>query len=250
MDPSPETPAPRPEPTPASTPTPAPGSQRYRRSITGLLKQLADGTLVPMPPGEEPSAFTPRGHPALIRTPLPQASAPPAPPTTQPATAPTTRRLRRSVDGLVDVSLAATPAVLPPEPAVTPPESAVPSSGVNAGEAAAPEKPRRLRIDPRNPVHTRLVRTHLDAIFKGRSLTDLVRMGQILGAWWTSAGLPHQIARIHETVANLLAGFDVEIEAEDLHRSLLLYLDPTRLNTQPPPSSKTSPATVRSPRPD
>ncbi len=242
MDPSPETPAPRPEPVPA----PAPGSQRYRRSITGLLKQLADGTLVPMQPGEEQAAFTPRSQPALIRTPLPQAPTPPAQPANQPGTtAPTTRRLRRSVNGLVDVSLAAAaaepPAAAPTEPALPP---------ANASATTAPDKSRRLRIDPRNPVHARLVLTHLDAIFKGRSLTDLVRMGQILGAWRTSAGLPHQITRIHETVANLLAGFEVELEPEDLHQFLLQYLDPTRLNTQPPPpSSQTGPATTRSPRP-
>ena len=141
-----------------------------------------------------------------------------------------TRRFRRSIQGLVPISAA----LVVPTPAtahqtIADPDAPRPSDHPTPRPSAL-VAPVRLVIDINRDNHVDLVFRHFNTFFSGRSLIDLVRMGEALGAWRQSSAMADKEALIIGTVTRLMHGLDLEVPRDDLRQLLLKFLDPTRLH--------------------
>ncbi|GDY14775.1 hypothetical protein LBMAG53_36530 [Planctomycetota bacterium] len=151
--------------------------------------------------------------------------------TVEPTPSSGTRRFRRSVQGLVPVNEAIVVPSPPKAHRTIPDPDAPRRSDYPTPHPSALVAPVRLAIDLKRSDHVAAVFNHFDAFFTGRSLTDLVRLGEALGAWRQSSATAEKETQIIGTLTRLMHGLELEISRDDLHHLLLKYLDPTRLHS-------------------
>lgn len=156
---------------------------------------------------------------------------PRATPSDPPTPSSGTRRFRRSVQGLVPVNDALVVPSPPKAHRTIPDPDAPRRSDYPTPHPSALVAPVRLAIDLKRSDHIAAVFNHFDAFFTGRSLTDLVRLGEALGAWRQSSATAEKETQIIGTLTRLMQGLELEISRDDLRHLLLKYLDPTRLHS-------------------